>query len=235
MWGKIPVKQIRSIIALFALLILPLVLLYVYVRIVVMQPGFFMDVLYSEEYNLSDKSGLSQSDTERVLEKLFGYVIGNEDSPIVVVQIDGDRVNFYNERELLHLKDVNELFKKLRVIMFCLIVFEILSFTFFIRQISYRTMFKILCISEMIHVGLIVTLLLIANRSMVWFVTLFHRVLFDNNRWILNDATDRLVLLFPKILYKEVLLYFVCIWLMAMAIISIFIILKMRRSRNGIV
>jgi uncharacterized membrane protein len=92
-----------------------------------------------------------------------------------------------------------------------------------------------MCCVEIFHVGFLTVALLIARKSMVLFVSLLHKALFDNNRWILNDATDRLVCLFPKVLYKEALLYFVYIWLLVATVINIFIIVKIRRNRNGAV
>ena len=233
MWGEILVEQVKYASAFLATLILPLVLLYSFVRIMVMQPSYFINVLYSEEYNLSDRIDLSQTDTERVLNKLFKYVLGDEESPVVVVKVGDERVSFYNERELVHLEDVKALLEKIRFFMIFIIVFEILMYGFIVRGMPYTIFFKILCTAEIIHIGLVGAILGVANKSMVWFVSLFHRVLFDNNRWILNDATERLVLLFPKVLYKEILVNFVAIWFIMMTIINIFIIVKMRRVTNG--
>lgn len=232
---EVLVQQTKHIVVFFAILLLPIALLYGYVRIVVMRPAFFERVLYGEEYDLSEKIGISPSELERILDKLFGYVLGSEDSPIVVIEQDGYRVNFYNERELKHLEDVKNIFEDIQPYIYGIVLLEVFVIAFLLKGISVRKLFRIMYCVEIFHVGFLTVALLIARKSMVLFVSLLHKALFDNNGWILNDATDRLVCLFPKVLYKEALLYFFYLWLLVVTVINIYIIVKIRRNRNGAV
>lgn len=225
-------KYLRYFLAFTAFLLALPVVLYLYVRIVVMNPGFFTDVLYSDGYSFSEKAGVSRKDTERTLEKLFRFVNGREESPVVVVVADGERTEFYNDRELRHLEDVRVLFRKFRIAAAVLIVFELTVWAGMIRKMSAAETAKVMACAEAVHVGIMAWVLGLVRTGPVRFITVLHRLLFDNTRWILNDTSDRLVMLFPKDLYRKALFCFAVGWVGLVTVLNLIVTVKIKKEKR---
>lgn len=65
-----------------------------------------------EDLNVPHETGLSLAELSGAVNRLFEYLEGNADSPQVNVRISGKERFLYNEKELMHLQDVKELFRQ---------------------------------------------------------------------------------------------------------------------------
>ena len=98
-------------------------------------------------------------------------------------------VGFFNEKEILHLKDVKHLINK-SIILFYLILILLIIFITINKDFS-----KVFFYSGILLV-LIPLILLFFDFNSVFIK--FHEIFFNNNLWLLNPETDNLIKLFPE-------------------------------------
>lgn len=217
---------------LMAFLLLPLLLFYGYLRIWVMRPAFFLKALYETENEYATRLDIGRTDAERVLEKMFSYVMGKEDSPAVAVTISGKQVSFYNERELAHLKDVRKIFVVAKFVAGGIFAWELLAVILTKKRLDGKVKFRVFALAEFVMALLVGMLIWMANRDMLLFVSKFHHLFFSNNSWVLNDATDRLVLLFPKVIYKETLVGYLVVLAIFLIVTNVILLRGQRKEKK---
>ncbi len=158
---------------------------------------------YVQQYKKNNLyAHFSREEADKVTDKLLSYLRYEK----MNVQID---TPFFNDKEKRHLVDVKDLLQKesfyctVLTFIFVLVVI-ILYFSNDLRitsRITYGTLFfnaGVVGLSMMLTLGI----LSILNFSMVW--TSFHRLVFSNNLWMLNPATDNLIVLFPEAFFNAV-------------------------------
>lgn len=154
-----------------------------------------------DKYYVSQTTGLSDTELSRAAEGLIDYFNSREEYISVTVVKDGQSFVLFNEREIGHLKDVKDLFRLdyrllLWTSVYCL-VYALAAL--FWRHSLYRRglangMFGggVLTLGLMLVIG---TGIWLAFDQLFW---QFHVLSFDNDLWLLNPATDYLVMLFPQ-------------------------------------
>ena len=127
---------------------------------------------------------------EREFIKVLDYTKGSIDS------IEGD---FFNSKEKLHLKDVRDIFSKIKILLWgSLILFVFLSF------------FKKKLILKGVKLGVLfvlVFILLLGVGSAFNFSGLFsnfHEIIFSNNLWLLDPLEDNLIKLLPEEVFLDI-------------------------------
>ncbi|GAI06574.1 unnamed protein product [marine sediment metagenome] len=63
-----------------------------------------------EKYNISQTTGLAQSELDKVATGLIRYFNSDEETISLTVMKDGESFELFNGREMAHLKDVKDLF-----------------------------------------------------------------------------------------------------------------------------
>ncbi len=161
---------------------------------------------YKEEYtkyNIYEEVNMESAELHKVTDKMIGYLSGEEEELQVSAIVDGKTRDFFNEKELEHMKDVKHIFDML------LRVRNIFLFSFMIAGIYYlfalrngMSLMDYMPIPFAV-IGLIIILAMTAGYVMVSFnfsgvFTTFHEILFTNNLWILNPETDLLIRILPE-------------------------------------
>jgi integral membrane protein (TIGR01906 family) len=151
------------------------------------------------KYHISQVTGLAQEELEKVIGGLISYFRSGQENVNITVIKDGQPFTLFNEREVAHLRDVKGLFR---------LVYWLLLGTFI-----YAMVYVALCHTlwhERRRVawgliggsGLTVVLLLVLGLmiriNFNWFFHQFHLISFANDLWLLDPATDYLIMLFPE-------------------------------------
>ena len=167
-----------------------------------------------EKYGVPDRLGITAEELDQVTEKMTSYVRGRAAEPDVTVNANGEEVSFFTERDRMHLADIAEMVRRGRI--YCAIgaAAAAAGFLFLWKQ-GKR---KLLCgtyLASWPILGLGAAALgsWIA-RDLQGFINGFHRLFLQNDRWILNPATDRLIWLFPAQLFRDGAV-FLAVWLAA--------------------
>ena len=111
------------------------------------------------------------------------YLMGKRDNP----QIPGFK-NFFNEREIKHMDDVKRIFKWVKIIS----VLSLITFLVFLKAEGL----PLVLLYSLILIAIILFIFLFLPFDLSF--TKFHEILFNNELWLLNPETDRLIVLLPE-------------------------------------
>lgn len=191
-WGKL-------VFVVLFILVIPVFLVASNVRWVISTP-----LLYNygfDRYDIPDRTGIERSELRRVGSEIREYFDNSEEFLNVRVSQHGIIRNLYNEREVLHMRDVKSLVRGVFIlhtssaafiISFILVGFW-LQRTQFIPYLSrYVSLGGILCVLLVVCVGLAS---LVGFERLFW---MFHIVSFSNDLWQLDPNSDYLLMMFPE-------------------------------------
>lgn len=184
-----------------------------------------------DKYEISDATGIDKVELSKVAQHLIDYFSLRADEAQITVIKGGQEFDLFNERELVHLKDVRDLIQldywvkggSLLVIITCILLL------FFICRVGWRIIVKGLLWGSIVTLCLVVGLAFWALFGFERFFLLFHVVSFSNEYWMLNPATDYLIKLFPEgFFYDAAMFGFGAVILEALLLGGVaFVILKM--------
>ena len=158
---------------------------------------------YDAEYQKLDTAriiGMKHSDLLEVTDHLLGYVRGEEESLRIKARINGKSQYVFNERERSHMVDVQALYQmamKVRNIL-ALAALALLLLTIPLVRRDRLRFYSKCCLWGVALAGACIAALGIwAAVDFNGFWTAFHRLIFDNELWLLDPSTDRLILMVP--------------------------------------
>ena len=153
-------------------------------------------------YRIPAVTGIARPQLDRVAHEIVQYFTsGDPDSLLDIrVQVRGASQPLFNEREVIHMRDVKQLFQfffRLHEFAFAYILTYVVGVYLWSREQSLRRLARQAVIAG---VATAVALTLVAVAMLFGFDQIFvgfHLVSFSNDFWRLNPATDRLVQMFP--------------------------------------
>lgn len=153
-----------------------------------------------EKYRVLDDLEMEMQNVMHVTEEMMAYLRGDRADLEVETVVNGEKRLFFNEREKLHMEDVQGLFLgglKIRRVAGMILAVSVLA-VFFLRG----NLRKILPQMYGWAVGLFLALAaifggLIATDFNKYFV-LFHEIFFDNDLWLLDPDTDLMIRMLPE-------------------------------------
>lgn len=149
------------------------------------------------KYDVDVTTGLDDAALKDTARSLVQYFNSGEEYIDLVVQKDGQPFNLFNDREIIHLKDVKNLFLLdlwvfLGTLAYCL-GYTIWSFT---RGLAGR---KRLAHSLLIGGGITLGLMVLLGIGMLFdfdaLLLRFHLLSFTNDFWLLDPTHDYLIML----------------------------------------
>ncbi len=162
-----------------------------------------------DKYQVSQVTGIEKPDLMKVHQHLIDYYNSKVDSAQVMVVREGEEIAIFNERELVHLKDVKALIQFDYLIQMLALVFIIICIAVLLLRSGYgwRKLIKAVFWGSVATVGIMVILTLGAVFGFDQLFLLFHLVSFSNEYWILDPAKDFLIMLFPTPFFYDVAIF----------------------------
>ncbi len=158
---------------------------------------------------------IAKADMPMVIDRLSGYVIGRYPQFNYQLEIDGKKQDVYGEREVRHMADVRKIFDITRYIAAAMAI-VITAFFFTIKEEQRLPYLLSLTRAGLVGVVLItLSLGLLVVLDFSKYFVVFHEIFFDNDLWILNPVTDRLIQMLPEVFFRD----------MAVAIVGLAVIL----------
>jgi len=155
---------------------------------------------YSREYDLyqiPESIGVSKSELMDVTENLLNYMRGKDESLNAVAVVRGEEREFFNQKEALHMADVRELITGGFFLRNLCIAFFIAAciYTGVKKDYAQALHLSFLYLTSVLTAAalLIIVISLDFDRSF----TVFHKIFFNNDLWILDPATDLLINIVP--------------------------------------
>jgi integral membrane protein (TIGR01906 family) len=149
------------------------------------------------KYHISAATGISNPQLKDVALGMVDYFAGKVQSPQVEVDINGIKRPVYSQKELIHLEDVRkiiDIFKMLSVL--SLVLFLVMGLYMYFK-FGFSQLLKSLQVGAVVTVvslSFVMLWALIDFNSIFYF---FHILSFSNDLWLLDPATDYLIMMFP--------------------------------------
>lgn len=181
-------------------LLLAVVLLVLATLLAVQWVAYDADFISGELLRLNSPQviGMNDADAYRYAEHTAAYLSGSLRDPNLGVALNGAQRWLLNEREVLHMQDVQQLFTWARYVVVLLILVLILWGLWAWRRgrfQAYSRMLKRGAIGAIL-VGALFALSI--SQDFNHSFTLFHLLSFSNDLWLLDPATDLLINLLPE-------------------------------------
>ncbi len=161
------------------------------------------------KYDVSQSTGLADSELEKAAVGLISYFNSDEEYISLVVVKNGEPFELFNQREVVHLRDVKGLiWLDYRVLLGTLLyALGYAAGCFFWRKRRYwrRLAWGVVGGSSLT----LVLMLALGLGTLLGFDQLFlqfHLISFTNNLWLLDPTTDYMIMLFPQGLFYDTFL-----------------------------
>ena len=170
----------------------------------------FSDWIYEfnwDRNNISYRSNLTNNELGQVSDQIKDY-FKNDDEKININIERNKSINLFNQREIDHMVDVKNLIKftllferiSLVIIFFTLIISSYINGLKEIQRVLIQIIYK----SFIIWSGIILLIILGMVINFNYTFTLFHKIFFRNDLWILDPRNDYLLILFPERFFLEI-------------------------------
>ena len=192
-----PIHWLAGIFTAFGLMI---ILLITSVEAVVYwTPGYF-EREYTKYNVLDSLPSMTMEDLLEVTDEMMDYLKGEREDLHVVTVMDGQEREFFNEREIAHMEDVQVLFlRAMSLRRACIFICVLcLGFLFLTKAPVRRVLPPSICAGTGLFFGITAILALIISGDFTKYFVIFHHIFFDNDLWILDPATDMLINIVPE-------------------------------------
>ena len=193
-------KPIHWLAGIFTAFCLMIILLITSVEAVVYwTPGYF-EREYTKYNVLDSLPSMTMEDLLEVTDEMMDYLKGEREDLHVVTVMDGQEREFFNEREIAHMEDVQVLFlRAMSLRRACIFICVLcLGFLFLTKAPVRRVLPPSICAGTGLFFGITAILALIISGDFTKYFVILHHIFFDNDVWILDPATDMLINIVPE-------------------------------------
>lgn len=192
---------------------------------------------YQKEYQkllVYQTIGMSESDLMNVTDHLLDYVQGEKEDLVIYANINGDHREVFNDKEKLHMVDVKELYlnvMKVRNVLFFIavalgyILFRKKGFNCLGEYIAAYKKTLLTLLAILIALGLMIAF----DFDKTW--RLFHEIFFTNDLWLLNPATDILIMMVPLEFFFDLVIRIVFTFVLGVLLFTGCIYILNKRSK----
>lgn len=156
-----------------------------------------------EKHQVLSQLGISRDELYQVTEEMISCVKGYGNSLDVTVTVNGNTVQFFNERDKQHLADIAGMVKQGKIVF----ALGLLCMAGALSLLICNRKWRLLCMVYLFSLCIIFGAFLLVGAwiliDLQGCINAFHRTFFNNDRWILNPAKDKLILLFPQALFRD--------------------------------
>lgn len=143
---------------------------------------------------------MSQESLDNVTNHLIEYMKGKQQNLVIYDVQDGVKREIFNEREKMHMEDVQNLFQIsewVLVIMICLLAVMLIAGFLMDMDIMKSIFIKTVVITMIISVLLFIMIIFYMIVDFYNFWIFFHELVFTNDLYFLDPYTDLLVNIMP--------------------------------------
>lgn len=159
-------------------------------------PGYFFNEY--EKHQVLEDVDMEMEDLLTVTDGMMAYLRGDREELQVVTTIEGRMQPFFNQREISHMEDVRTLFVGGIWLRRGCLVFGGLLVLMIWKAGGLRLLPQAICAGTGVVFGGGALLALAVSRDFNRYFTLFHHIFFDNDLWLLDPDTDRLISIVPQ-------------------------------------
>ena len=172
----------------------------------------FSDWVY--EYNwtrnqISQNTGIKIDQLNQVSDQIKDYFRDDQVKLEVLLQQPGKEVlNLFNQKEIDHMVDVKNLIKTTILFERAGLILLIIFFVFYLFREGYISFYenlkRIMLVSFLIWSILLFLIVFGMIVDFNYTFTLFHKIMFTNDLWILDPNSDFLIMIYPQRFFLEI-------------------------------
>lgn len=160
-----------------------------------------------EKYNVTQNIDMSMDNVMYVMNELMDYLHNDRDSlEHIVTVVNGQKRDFFSEREKIHMADCKEIFNNALVLRkICTMIFIILTLAMILMKMFDIRQFIKIC--GMISIGIILFASVVTIAALINFdasFTMFHKIFFDNDLWLLYPETDLIINILVEDFFRDI-------------------------------
>jgi len=157
--------------------------------------------------NISDAVGISEEDLLPLYLVLTDYMVGKVDSIQIDTSVNGVDTPMYNQREIDHMVDVKFIISLLKRFIYALLVVLALSLFYLLRK---KTDLKSIFIGQFYTtIAVFLGVIGMAMTDFNAYFIKFHQLFFTNDLWLLDPKTDRMIMLLPEVIFRDIVVVIV--------------------------
>ena len=168
-------------------------------------PGYYENEY--EKYDvLSNLPEMSMENLLYVTDEMMDYLRGDRDDLHVFTTIGGEEREFFNEREIAHMEDVQNLFlggMALRTVCLLTAAACLIALFFLEKKNMLRTVPRALCIGTGVFFAVCLLIAGIIATDFSRYFVVFHEIFFNNDLWLLDPRTDLLINIVPEPFFMD--------------------------------
>ncbi len=167
-------------------------------------PGYYQHE-YTKYSVLDNLPSMTMDDLLIVTEEMMAYLRGNRKDLHVKTVMGGEYREFFTEREIAHMEDVQGLFLAAVFLRrLCLVLIFFCIGTIYLTKGNLRLILSyMLFFGTMLFFGSAAVLGLIISTDFSKYFIVFHHIFFDNDLWILDPSVDMLINIVPEPFFMD--------------------------------
>lgn len=161
-------------------------------------PGYY-EKEYAK-YNVTEDVHMEMEDLLDVTHEMMAFLRGDRADLHVPTIVDGQPREFFNEREIAHMEDVQGLFlAAIALRRACMIgIVAAVALLFALKADVKRLLPKNICAGTLLFFTILAALALVISTNFTKYFVIFHEIFFNNDLWMLDPSTDLLINIVPE-------------------------------------
>ncbi|MCI8293521.1 MAG: TIGR01906 family membrane protein [Hespellia sp.] len=214
-------KYLQKLLGILA--VLPAILA---ILITAFQIGAYSDFSFYEKeyikYQVTEDLHMELADVMDVTDQMMDYLIGRKEELSVITTIDGQKQDFFNEQDRLHMADVKNLFLGgLRVRTWCLAITVLCVVLLWITKADWKQiLMKSWLAGLAIYILAAVVIGIAAVQDFTAVFTKFHEIFFTNDLWLFDPTTDYMIRMLPEGFFADMVIRIGSIFLGALTVVT---------------
>ncbi len=184
-----------------------------------------------EQNNASDVINITEEELIAVNNVVVDYIFNRRDNIYITVASMGYK-HFYNDREIMHMKDVKHLFNIGKYFVYFNILTSLSICIYFYKKKSLADVLKKSLYFNWFFVTVAVILSFVIYSNFNYFFIKFHQLFFNNDLWILDPNKDMMINMYTLDFFINISrnIFITFIALLSLYSISINIIYKRNKT-----
>ncbi len=227
MYKRFFVLFISLFIALF-----PILLLFTDIQIAAFDRDFYAAEF--KRYHIAENINVNFQDLMLANENTIHFIEGKRDNLDFQVIIAGSEQEFFSKRDKLHMVDVKNLFDKGKTIrnlgLIYVIFFIIIGF--YKNKKFKKNLAKYCFVSSLLSIIFIGLLAMLMSIDFYKYFTIFHKIFFTNDLWLMDPVADRLVNIYPETFFTDIAFRISSLFAIELAVIITISSIILKKSRS---
>ncbi len=198
-------------------------------------PGYF-EKEYTRYQVLDRLPSMTMEDLLTVTDEMMDYLKGDRPDLHVRTTMGGEEREFFTEREIAHMEDVQGLFLTAILLRRACLGFILLTVAGILltkgdlRQVLPKTIFW----GSLLFFGIAAVLGMIVSTDFSKYFIVFHHIFFDNDLWILDPSVDMLINIVPEGFFSDTAARILILYGLSALVVLLVSFILMRRKKGSI-